>query len=120
MADGRSALGRRGEAEARRYLESLGYRILAERFRTRIGEIDLVAEDHGSIVFVEVKTRRSRGCGAPEESVSPVKQRRLALLASTFLAAKGLAGRDCRFDVVAVEEDSGRLDVRHLRDAFRV
>jgi putative endonuclease len=118
--DGRSLLGSRGEGAARRHLESIGYRIVAERYRSRLGEIDLVAEDGTTLVFVEVKTRRSAACGSPEESVTPAKQRRIARLAAAFLAARGLYDRDCRFDVVAVEEGSdGRLDIRHHEDAFR-
>lgn len=120
MTRHRSALGGRGEEAARRHLESLGYRILATRYRTRLGEIDLIAEEDGIIVFVEVKTRRSGACGAPEESVTAAKQRRIVRLATTFLASRDLQGRDCRFDVVAVDEGaSGALTVRHLPDAFR-
>ena len=120
MPDARAGLGRSGEAVARRHLEAKGYAILAERFRTRAGEIDLVVEDGRTIVFVEVKTRRSRSAGAPEESVGPLKQRRLVRMASVFLTMRGLHGRDCRFDVVAVEErDDGPIEIRHLRDAFR-
>lgn len=101
-------------------LEKLGYRILARRFRSRLGEIDIVAEDDGTIVFVEVKTRRSRSHGSPEESVTSLKQRRLVRMAEAFLAARDLHGRDCRFDVVAVEIPEGeRTTVRHLKDAFR-
>ena len=120
MKDERPALGSRGEEAARRHLESLGYRILARRFRSRLGEIDLIAEDGSTIVFVEVKTRRSAACGSPEEGVTPLKQQRIVRLASSFLAASGLHGRDCRFDVVAVVEDAGSgLLLRHLKDAFR-
>ncbi len=120
MAGGRAALGKAGEDEARRHLESNGYRILARSFRSRLGEIDLVAEDGTTIVFVEVKTRRSLVAGRPEESVGAAKRRRLILVAQSFLAARGLHGRDCRFDVVAVEpREGGRFEVRHLTDAFR-
>ncbi len=120
MTRHRSDLGGRGEEAARRHLESLGYRILATRHRTRLGEIDLIAEDNGVIVFVEVKTRRSGECGAPEESVTAAKQRRIVRLATAFLASRGLLERDSRFDVVAVEEGAGSvLRIRHLPDAFR-
>jgi putative endonuclease len=120
MSDPRPDLGLHGEEEAFRHLTKLGYTILARRFRTRLGEIDLVAEDGGTLVFVEVKARRSLSCGPPEESVTPRKQRRLILLAGTFIAARGLHGRDCRFDVVAVDlSRDGLTEVRHLKDAFR-
>jgi putative endonuclease len=120
MKDTRPELGLRGEEEARALLEASGYRILARRFRSRLGEIDLVAEDSATIVFVEVKTRRTRSHGAPEESVTPAKQRRLVMMAATFLSARGLHGRDCRFDVVSVDVPEGkRPEVRHIKDAFR-
>lgn len=121
MADDRPEVGRRGESAARRHLEEAGYRILAARFRNRLGEIDLVARDGETIVFVEVKTRRSRSRGRPEEGVTEAKQRRLARVADSFLSSRRLQGRDCRFDVVAVEEaGDGSLEIRHIPDAFRV
>jgi len=120
VTDPRPALGLRGEEEARRLLERKGFRILAARFRSRLGEIDLVAEDGETLVFVEVKTRLSSACGPPEESVTAAKQRRLVRMAETFLMARGLHGRDCRFDVVAVDaREDGRLEARHIPDAFR-
>jgi putative endonuclease len=121
VRDPRPAVGLRGEEIASRHLEDLGYRILARRYRSRHGELDLVADDGGTLVFVEVKTRRTRSCGPPEEGVSGAKQRRLARLAQGFISTRGLWGRDCRFDVVAVEvARGGGLEIRHLRDAFRV
>jgi len=120
LGDPRAQLGRRGEEAASRHLEGLGWTILERRHRTRFGEIDLVAEDGDVLVFVEVRSRRSRSCGSPEESVSAAKQRRLELLARSFLAGRGIRGRSCRFDVIAVEEyPGGQMELRHLRDAFR-
>jgi len=110
--------GRQGELAASRYLEALGCRILARGFRTRGGEIDLVVEDKGTLVFVEVKTRRrltvDDGCGA----VNRAKQRRLAHAAGLFLARRRLADRPCRFDVILVAPGRGEWAIRHLRDAF--
>jgi putative endonuclease len=68
-----------------------------------------------------VKTRRSVALGTPEEAVTPAKQRKIASIAASFLAARGLQGRDCRFDVVAVQQAAdGRLRARHIPDAFRL
>ncbi|HZE89845.1 MAG TPA: YraN family protein [Verrucomicrobiae bacterium] len=121
MHDRRPELGLRGEEAAARHLERNGYALLARRFRTRLGEIDIVAEKGDTLVFVEVKTRTSTRHGVPEESVTTAKQRRLALMAATFLTARGLHGRDCRFDVIAVDATpSGALAVRHTEDAFRI
>jgi putative endonuclease len=94
-------------------------RILERGFRSRLGEIDIVAQEGATIVFVEVKTRRARAFGLPEESVTALKQRRLIRMAGAWLSARGMHGRDCRFDVVAIEEGPSGAVIRHLRDAFR-
>lgn len=95
--------GRSGEAFARNYLEKKGYRVLAAGYRCSVGEIDFVCEEGGALVFVEVKTRRSPSAGAPEESVTPRKQRQLYRVAEWYLSEIGYHGeRPCRFDVVSV------------------
>ena len=117
--DDRRALGAAGESAAARHLERRGYRIVEANVRCRIGEIDLVAIDAGVIVFVEVKGNRGGHYGAPEEMVTPLKQRRLTRLAAWYLQRRGWLGRPARFDVVAVDwEAVGRRRVRHFRDAF--
>lgn len=119
-ADDRVRLGRLGEAAAERFLRTLGFRILQRRFRTRRGEVDLIALEGGTLVFVEVKTRRTPGCGAPSEAVGGLKRSRILRAARVYLA--GLPGpeRPCRFDVVEVyEEVPGRLRPRLIRDAFQ-
>jgi putative endonuclease len=113
------ALGARGEELAARHLTDQGYRLLARNHRTRLGELDIVAEDGPEVVFVEVKTRLGSPDQVPEESVSVAKVRRLARLAEAYLAATERQERMWRIDVVAVILDrSGalrRLD--HLRNA---
>ena len=110
-----------GEEAAVAALRSRGYRILERNVRLRRGEVDVIAEEHGDLVFVEVKARRSEAYGTPAEAVSPRKQRALAALAAAYCSRRGLRERACRFDVVEVRLDRGgrpiRLDV--LRDAFR-
>jgi putative endonuclease len=83
-------------------LERRGYAILARRFRTRLGEIDIIARDGETLVFVEVKARRSLRYGGPAEAVNWAKRQRLERMALQYLAAVGGAGRRCRFDVVSV------------------
>ncbi len=120
-SDGRRRLGLLGERAAETALEQRGLRILARRFRLRIGEIDLIAEDGELIVFVEVKTRSSVRFGAPAEAVTPLKQQRIGRAALAFLARTGRLDRRTRFDVVEVLADAaGGLRVRHLEDAFRL
>ncbi len=116
--DHRQNLGKAGEDLACRELARRGYAILARRYRTRLGEIDIVADDHGTLVFVEVKTRAGERCGSPAEAVTGWKQRRLARMAADYLARQGVADRACRFDVVAVAIGSGRPVVSVFPHAF--
>lgn len=99
----RQTLGKLGEERAVRELERRGYAILARRYRTRYGEIDIVADDAGTIVFVEVKVRETADCGSAAEAVTVRKQRRLTSMAADYLARNRVADRACRFDVVAID-----------------
>jgi len=98
----RIELGVIGEEAAVRLLRRRGYRIRERNVRAPMGELDVVAEDRGTLVFVEVKTRSTLEYGDPFESISPHKQRRLQRLALYYLATRRLADRPCRFDAVAV------------------
>jgi putative endonuclease len=101
--DPRRGLGRRGEVIAANRLEEAGYRILARNYRCAIGEIDIIAEDGDCVVLVEVRTRRGRSHGTPEESITPAKRERLRQLAEAWLQTQDPPPLDCRVDVVAVE-----------------
>lgn len=113
-------LGQRGEAAAARYLRRLGYVIVASGQRLRGGEIDLVAVDGRTIVFVEVKTRTSDQAGHPAEAVDAAKQRRLTRLALAYLRRHDLLDCPVRFDVVAVTwPDTQRAPrIEHFKAAF--
>ncbi|HZI95274.1 MAG TPA: YraN family protein [Patescibacteria group bacterium] len=123
MTRRRTTLGLQGEEIAARHFESRGFRILARRYRTRLGEIDLVARSDDLLVFIEVKTRTGAGFGSPQESVHPLKQARLCRVASLFLAEHPAFVRQeitCRFDVVAILCEQGRPPrLAHIVDAFR-
>ncbi len=107
----RQWLGRRGEVLARRHLESQGYVVVETNYRTRRGEIDLVAEHDGKLVFVEVRTTSTRKFGSPEESITRKKREHLLHAARYYLYARNSADRDWRVDVVAVElGPGGRVD----------
>ncbi|NQU21862.1 MAG: YraN family protein [Candidatus Nealsonbacteria bacterium] len=117
----RRSLGQRGEAVAARYLRRRRYKVLARGRRLRGGELDLVMLDRdGTIVFVEVKTRRSQDAGHPAEAVNAVKQRKLTRLAVMFLKRHGLLERAARFDVVAITWPQGKWfpKVEHFKNAF--
>ena len=116
----RQKFGRAGERFAERMLRDAGLSIVAHRFRRRGGEIDLVALDRLTLVFVEVKTRRPGPYGEAIQAVSFTKRKRLAATARRYLRETGQSWRPVRFDVVAVTSDhTGNLSARWIRDAFR-
>jgi putative endonuclease len=116
--DHRQSLGRRGEDLACAELEKRGYVIVDRRFRTRCGELDIVARDGGVLVFVEVRARSGSMFGTPFESVTWKKRQRLSQMAASYLFVRRLAGVACRFDVVAVVERQGMQTIELLRGAF--
>lgn len=110
VTDSRQRLGRWGENLAATHLESIGYALVARNWRCRGGEIDLVFRDGETVVFVEVKTRRGRNYGAPEEGLTQHKSNKLLSLGEQYMAEHGLADVNWRIDLVAVELDEhGRL-----------
>ena len=100
-------------------LESLGYIIIERRYRTRFGEIDVVADDHGTVVFVEVKTKTDCTFSDPVESVTKQKQRRLVSMAEQYVAYHRLDDTPCRFDVVAIDSSVTPSHITIYKDAFR-
>ena len=119
MSIERQQLGQRGETLACEELKRLGYAVLARRYRTRAGEIDIIASDAGTVVFVEVKTRLDLSFGDPAEAVTMHKQQRVVAMATDYVARHRLDDTPCRFDVVAVDVlvDPPRITV--YKDAFR-
>ena len=112
-------LGDEGERNAARHLKKLGYRILARQARSKLGEIDLIALDGDTIVFVEVKSRRDDRDGSPAEAVDRRKQVKLTQLALAWLKKKRLLGHRARFDVVAVKwNEKGEPVIAHDKSAF--
>ena len=116
--DRRQSLGKRGEDLACAELEKRGYVIVDRRFRTRCGELDIVARDGGVLVFVEVKARSGSNFGTPFESITWKKRQRLSQMAASYLFVRRLAGVACRFDVVAVVERQGTQTIELVRSAF--
>ncbi len=116
--DHRQDLGKWGEDIACLELERRGYAVLAKRYRTRVGEIDIVCRDGQTVVFVEVKARTDRRFGGGAAAITPRKQRRMAHMALDFLARSGLTRSPCRFDVVVVELDAGRVRIDVFANAF--
>ena len=111
----RQETGRRGEEEAVRFLSKKGVKILERNFRDRNGEIDLIGEQDGVLLFIEVKYRGSQRFGTPEEAVTPEKQHNICRTALYYLHQTGrAAGTSVRFDVIALTDAS----IRWIRDAF--
>lgn len=99
-------------------LAGLGFRILARNVRLAGAEIDVVAEEGGEIVFVEVRSRSSVRLGGPLETIGAVKRGRIARAAQVYLARLGRSASPARFDVVGVEWSEGRASCTHVRGAF--
>lgn len=113
-------LGQQGEALAAKFLRRRGYIIVGRSERDRLGELDLVAVDQRTVVFVEVKTRRGDSAGLPQEAVDAEKQRRLARAAAGYLKRHGLLEHAARFDVVAITwpEGGSRPTIELIQNAF--
>ena len=114
----RQLTGQHGEDVACHELERRGHTILARRYRTRFGEIDIVSENSGTIVFTEVKARRTNRYGSAAEQIPVWKQRRIAAMALDYLAYSRRLNDPCRFDVVAVQFDDGRPVIEVFQNAF--
>ena len=119
MSDGRRRLGAFGERLATAHLEAKGYRIRARNYRCREGEIDIVAQDGETLVFVEVRTRRGDALGGPAESITATKEARLVTAATSYVQALPQPPADQRIDVVAIQlSPGGRLvAIDHIEGA---
>ena len=118
MSRARVILGKTGEDLACRELERRGYVIVARRYRRRGGELDIVARDGGTLVFVEVKARVGRSFGDAADAVTMCKRRRIGQLALEYVMRHHLTGCPCRFDVVSIHFDDGRTAVEVYQGAF--
>jgi putative endonuclease len=116
----RQKIGKRGESAAVRFLKKSGYKILEQNYRTRLGEIDIIARDRQTIVFIEVKTRRSLGYGSPKMAITPKKQRNISMTALYYLKINDQSHADARFDVVTVLTEGGHADIDIIKNAFEL
>lgn len=120
MPEDRLQLGRRGEDEALLFLEQQGYRILTRNYKSKLGEIDIVAKDKDTICFVEVKSRSSESFGSPEEAVLKSKQRQISKAALSYLKEKKLLQKRARFDVVSLLYSDGIRKLSLIKNAFEL
>ena len=118
MTSKRIAFGKAGEDLACRELERRGYEVLDRRYRRRGGELDIVARDGATIVFVEVKAREGHEFGDASEAVTAWKQRTMTRLAVDYVTRHHLTGCPCRFDVVSIHFEDGMPVIEVFRNAF--
>lgn len=117
--EARRARGDTAEDLACRHLEGSGCTIVERNFRTKGGEIDIVAREGDVLVFVEVRSREDAGFGTPEESVTPAKRRRIVAAARRYLSSVPPSSwREARFDVIAIEGAGNAAVLRHYPAAF--
>ena len=112
-------VGKEGEELALKFLKDKGFRVLERNYRTPIGEIDIIARDGNTLVFIEVKTRSDMSFGSPFESVTQRKRDKIHKTALWYI--KGL-GREpaARFDVLSIDLQDGRTVIEHIKDAFEI
>lgn len=121
MGDKRKVLGGRGEDLAVRYLRKRGYKVIERNYRCLWGEIDLIARNKGTLVFVEIKARSSSGFGLPQEAVDRFKQRKLVQVAKAYMAQHHLEETIAtRFDVVAIHLSPSGPEITLIKDAFQL
>lgn len=118
MTRERLSLGKKGEELALAKLKALKYKILERNYKCSLGEIDIIAREKDTLIFVEVKTRASGDFGGPAAAVNERKQRQLSKVALTYLAQKRLTEVPARFDVVAVELRPAAPRIEVIRNAF--
>lgn len=114
----RRVLGTAGESLAAEALEKNGYKIIEINHRSKLGEIDIIAKERGTLAFVEVKTRRSAVFGAPKAAVTREKQRKISMVALEYLKQTGQMDEDARFDVVSIRLSPGAPEVEIIKNAF--
>ncbi|MBI5581034.1 MAG: YraN family protein [Deltaproteobacteria bacterium] len=118
MLNLRQQYGAQSESLAARLLKRRGYAILETNYRTPLGEIDIIARDRDTIVFVEVKARRSLGFGGPKWAVTPKKQRKISMVALYYLKTTRQSQAKARFDVVAIRSLTEPPQVEIIQNAF--
>ena len=120
MADTRKQFGKRGEELAVSFLRKKGYKVIELNFRSRTGEIDIIARHKGRIVFVEVKTRRSGRYGDPKFAVTAQKKRKISMVALEYLKKHHTLQTPARFDVVAIQSSKAEVTVDIIPNAFEL
>lgn len=120
QTDKRKELGKNGERIAQEYLKKRGYKILERNYRTKYGEIDIIAQQDSSIVFVEVRTKQSPNFGPPQLSITKSKRNQIMRTALAYINESMISDQPCRFDVIAITLDSSGTKIEHIENAFEL
>jgi putative endonuclease len=120
MLNQRQKFGKDSESVAVRHLKKNGYKILKQNYRTKLGEIDIVAKDKHTLVFVEVKARKSGHFGHPKWAVTPKKQRKISMVALYYLKATKQQNAKARFDVVTISSLQNNPRIEIIKNAFEL
>jgi putative endonuclease len=118
MTRERLELGKWGEDLALSKVKKLGYKCITRNYRCPLGEVDLIAKDGDTLVFVEIKTRRGRSLEYAKEAVDRRKRRQLSRVALAYMKSNGCADVRARFDVVVINLNGGEQDIEVIRNAF--
>ena len=118
MTRERLDLGKWGEQLALKKIKSLGYKCVASNYRCPLGEIDLIARDGDTLVFIETKTRRGRSLSYAKEAINEKKRRQLSRVALFYMKANNCCDIKSRFDVVAINLNGNRREIEVIRNAF--
>ena len=111
--------GKRGEEIAVSYLKRQGYKIIERNYKTKLGEIDIIADCEGCICFIEVRTRNNQAFGLPEETILKKKQLQITKTALAYIKRYDLEDKNCKFDVVSVQNvDSLEPEIKLIKNAF--
>ena len=120
MLNKNQQFGQKSEALAVKYLKKNKYKILTQNYRTRMGEIDIIAKDKDTLAFVEGKARKSKDYGHPKGAVTPWKQRKISMVALHYLKATKQSDAKARFDVVAISFAESGPEIEIIKNAFDV
>jgi len=112
--------GKKSESIATGHLKKHGYKILEQNYRTKLGEIDIIAKDKDTLVFVEVKARSSNRFGNPKWAVTPRKQKKISMVALLYMKSAKQSNVKARFDVVAISSAKDKPSIEIVKNAFEL
>ncbi|UCH21642.1 MAG: YraN family protein [Deltaproteobacteria bacterium] len=120
MLNRQQLFGKKSESIAAKFLKKQGYKILEQNYRNKLGEIDIIAKEKGTLVFIEVKARRSRQFGNPKWAITPKKKRKISMVALYYLKTTRQSRVKARFDVVAITSNQENPEIEIIKNAFEL